>query len=207
MKIVNISQPDVVFDYTQNTTFINHPYTSLQLIYEDGNCTIRLDPQIEEEVDIDDYQINLWIPFLSVPEVESITTGYITSQLCEIPNILTVFIVNIKDISRVNDWILSSQPSGISKSIQFLGKPTMDIHLDGVINTDITQLNIPLNQNLMELYTNNPQLVSVGINGDSFGYWNVLPPIHLIIYTTSLINMKHIMSRMRDHSDKIILLR
>lgn len=207
MKIVDLSHRDVVFDYTQNITFINHPYTSLQLMYEDGNCTIRLDPQIEEHVDIDDDQINLWIPFLSVPEVESITTGYITSQLCEIPNILTITIVNIKDISRVHDWILSSQSSGVAKSIQFLGKPTMDIHLNGIINSDITQLNIPLNQNLMELYTTNPQLVSVGINGDNFNYWNVIPPIHLIIYTTSLINMKHIMTRLRGHSDKIILLR
>lgn len=207
MKTVDLSNKSVVFDYTTDLKFINHPYTSLQMLYEDGTATIILNHLIEEDVDIDDDQINLWIPFLSVPEITSLNAGYITSELCNVPNIEIITIININDIARINQWILNDSLINNIKTIQFLGKPSVDIILDGSINKSIKYLNIPLNQNLMELYTNNSHLVGIGINGDNFGYWNMLPPIHLTVYTTSIINMKHIQVRLRNHTNKTILLR
>lgn len=194
MRIIDLSDKDVQFDYLTDCVFINHPNTSLQLVYEDGRAMIIPDPNIDysELDDFTDDEINLWIPFLSVPDINSVQTGLITVEICRISNIQTIYVFDAKVIEKIEEWITDINDAGDqTKSIEYISKPNGTILIDSTrINPSIVRLNIPLNQNLQELHSNNPHLIEIGINGDNFGYWNALPDVHLTVYTTSIVNMR-----------------
>lgn len=127
-------------------------------------------------------------------KIDTILSRNISNILFHLPNIHNVIFQDISALENgdLGEIIFDMTWYGEEKVISYMGRPTSkDITIEGTINHNIVELNIPLNQNLIEIVNENPNIRSLGINGDSFNYWNTIPNINrIVVFVTPGVNVK-----------------
>lgn len=127
-------------------------------------------------------------------DIDTVLSRNIPKVLFHLPNVLNVIFQDISALENgdLGEIIFDTTWRGREKVISYMGRPaSKDITIEGVINRNIVELNIPLNQNLIEIVKENPNIRSLGINGDSFNYWNCIPEIdRIVVFTRPGVNVK-----------------
>lgn len=156
--------------------------SSLNFVYDDGEVQF-----IPTSDSITEFDFSAWLPLTTAKTVDTIKGMYMSNNTVALPNIVNIIIQDISVISSISDWMFDELSEiKTEKIISYLGRPvSSEVIVEGVVNRNIVEINLPLNQNLVALCKRNPQIRSVGINADLFNYWNLIPQVDRIVVFAS----------------------
>jgi hypothetical protein len=167
--------------------------------------TIEIIP-IENEIDDIDYLTVANV--IANTSTNTLIGRNINKSLILLPNIENIILKDCTSFEAdLGDKIFDLSWHGTKKTISYIGPPiSFEITIEGKINENILEINIPLNQNLEEILIENPNIQSLGCNGDCFNYWNCIPENiqRLVVFVTQGVNQNIASHYLRDFRGNVL---
>jgi ABC-type molybdate transport system substrate-binding protein len=163
-------------EFTEPLIIRNLEDSCLSFVF-DGNGSVELVD--EQGFEVEEKDADAWVDLVRNELVNTLEGNNLTSNLVNLPNIRNILIHNVSKLLSIEEWLTDDTTpysESSTKSVGYYGKAVEDnLEITGTLNANIVALNLPLTCDLFDLVTYNPNLKSVGINGDRFQFWNRIP--------------------------------